>query len=77
MSGNVWEFVADDFGTNYGKGDAKLAKYAVIRGASWAEPVTNDRQRFFTQYRRAVAPEKEADPATGFRVVLAPAKKAP
>ncbi len=75
MSGNVWEFIAEDYGDNGGKGKTEFAKYAVTRGASWAEAVTNDRQRFWTQYRRAVPPDKEADPATGFRVVLAPIRK--
>lgn len=75
LSGNVWEFVADDYGTNRGKGDPKLAAYAVTRGASWAEPVTKNRELFYTQYRRAVPPDKEADSNTGFRVVVAPVAK--
>ncbi len=75
ISGNVWEFVADDFGHNPGKSNPAHAKWAVTRGASWAEPVTNDKQRFYTQYRREVPPDKEADAATGFRVVVAPVKK--
>ena len=66
MSGNVWEFVSDDYG---GKGPE--AKYAVARGASWATPVTRNREQFYTQYRRAVAPAQEADPAQGFRIVAA------
>ena len=67
MSGNVWEFVSDDYG-----GKAALAKYAVTRGASWATPVTKNREQFWTQFRRAVAPAQEADVTTGFRIVAAP-----
>jgi formylglycine-generating enzyme required for sulfatase activity len=76
LSGNVWEFVSDDFGVNPGKTEPKMAKFAVTRGASWAEPVTWNKQLFFTQYRRPLPPEKEADSRTGFRVVLAPVKAA-
>lgn len=72
LSGNIWEFVADDFG---GK-DPKIAKYAVTRGASWADPVTKNNQIFNTQYRRAVPPG-QADSITGFRVVVAPVKPHP
>jgi formylglycine-generating enzyme required for sulfatase activity len=75
LSGNVWEFVSDDFGDK-GKDDPKKAKFAVTRGASWAEPVTKNSQWFYTQFRRAVPPE-QADPKTGFRIVLAPAKPTP
>ena len=75
MSGNVWEFVADDFGDNRGQSDPAMAKWAVTRGASWADPVTKNRQLFWTQYRRAVPPDKEAAPHTGFRLIIAPVKK--
>jgi formylglycine-generating enzyme required for sulfatase activity len=78
LSGNVWEFVSDDYGINTKtKTDPKMAKFAVTRGASWAEPVTLNKQVFYTQYRRPLAPDKEADSRTGFRVVLAPVKPAP
>ncbi len=76
LAGNVWEFVADDFGEVEGRPDPTRAKYAVTRGASWAEPVTSDnrldKEIFYNQFRRPVAPGQEADSKTGFRVVLAP-----
>ena len=75
MSGNVWEFIAEDFGVNPGKSDPAQAKWAVTRGASWSDPVTKNRQLFWTQYRRAVPPDKEASLNTGFRVVIGPVKK--
>ncbi len=78
LSGNVWEFVSDDYGINAKtKTDPKMAKFAVTRGASWAEPVTLNKQTFYTQYRRPLAPDRESDSRTGFRVVLAPVKPAP
>lgn len=77
LSGNVWEFVGDNYGTDSGRADAKLAGYAVTRGASWADPVTKNRELFYTQYRRAVPPDKEADSNTGFRIVLAPVTPRP
>ena len=67
LSGNVWEFVADD----YGGPRPEVAKFAVTRGGSWASLVT-DVTELNTQYRRAVAPDREADSTTGFRVVVAP-----
>lgn len=78
MSGNVWEFVAEDFGVDpKGRIDPgkTMAEWAVTRGASWSDPVTKNRQVFYTHYRRAVPRDKEAGPNTGFRVVLAPVKK--
>lgn len=72
LSGNVWEFVADDFGGS----DPARAKLAVTRGASWFEPVTKNSQVFNTHYRRTLPPDKEASPNTGFRVVIAPVKPA-
>ncbi|HWB05608.1 MAG TPA: bifunctional serine/threonine-protein kinase/formylglycine-generating enzyme family protein [Verrucomicrobiales bacterium] len=76
LSGNVWEIVSDDYGDNPLKPDPSKAKFVVCRGASWAEPVTQDKQWFYTHFRRAVPPGQEADAKTGFRVVLAPVKTA-
>ncbi len=75
MSGNVWEFVSDDFGHDPGKTDPAWSAWAVTRGASWRDPVTKNKQFFWTHYRRAVPPNEEAAPHTGFRVVIAPVKK--
>jgi eukaryotic-like serine/threonine-protein kinase len=72
LSGNVWEFVAD----NYGGSDPARAGHAVSRGASWAEPVTNNIEIFWNQYRRTSAPGQEADNRTGFRAVVAPVRPA-
>lgn len=77
MAGNVWEFIAEDFGINPGVTDPAAAAWAVTRGASWADPVTKNRQYFWTHYRRAVPPDKEADWHTGFRVLIAPVKASP
>jgi formylglycine-generating enzyme required for sulfatase activity len=74
ISGNVWEYISEDFGNNRGAVSPEMARWAVTRGASWSDPVTRNRQVFFTHYRRAVPPDKEAAPNTGFRVVLAPVK---
>jgi hypothetical protein len=49
--------------------------WAVARGASWATPVTENREPMYTQFRRAVAPEKEADGATGFRILVSLIKR--
>lgn len=72
LAGNVWEFVGD----NYGGKDPARAGFAVIRGASWADRVTNNREVFWKRYRRAVAPDREAAAETGFRLVLSPVKPA-
>jgi len=75
MAGNVWEFVSDDFGIDPGKPRPEQAAWAVTRGASWKEPVTKNKQFFWTHFRRAVPPAEEASLHTGFRVVIAPVKK--
>jgi formylglycine-generating enzyme required for sulfatase activity len=74
MSGNVWEFVSDDFGVDPGKTKPEMSAWAVTRGASWKEPVTKNKQYFWTHFRRAVAQSEEAAPHTGFRVVISPVK---
>ena len=66
LSGNVWEFVEDDYG---GGKPAERAGYAVVRGGAWNTPAV-ERDELATQFRNAVPPDKH-DNIYGFRVVLA------
>ncbi|RYD33149.1 MAG: PEGA domain-containing protein, partial [Verrucomicrobiaceae bacterium] len=72
MSGNVWEFVNDDYGAKE-KSDPSDApdqtKYAVLRGGAW-DTSAADFVKLAIHYRRAIPPDKY-DSASGFRVVIA------
>jgi hypothetical protein len=67
MAGNVWEFVSDA----YGGANPETAGHTVTRGAAWSTPVSST-ESLNTQFRRTVPPDREADPSTGFRIVVAP-----
>ena len=66
LSGNVWEFVEDDYG---GGKPPERAGYAVLRGGAWNTPAV-ERDELATQFRNAVPPDKFEN-IYGFRVVLA------
>lgn len=62
LSGNVWEWVADDFGGS----DVKQRSLGVVRGGSWR---TREREELLASYRRAVSSGTRSD-EIGFRLVL-------
>jgi formylglycine-generating enzyme required for sulfatase activity len=62
ITGNVWEWVQEDYGGN----DPKLQRLGVVRGGSWR---TKDRTELLASHRRAVAATTRSD-EIGFRVVL-------
>ena len=66
MSGNVWEFVEDDYG---GRKPADRMGYSVARGGAW-NTVAVESEELATQFRNAIPPDK-FDNIYGFRVVLA------
>lgn len=66
LSGNVWEFVSNDYG---GGKPPERATYAVVRGGAWNTPAV-ERDELATQFRNAIPPDK-FDDIYGFRVVLA------
>ena len=66
LSGNVWEFVEDDYG---GDTPAGRTADAVVRGGAW-NTVAVERDELATQFRKAIPPDK-FDNIYGFRVVLA------
>jgi formylglycine-generating enzyme required for sulfatase activity len=65
LSGNVWEWVADDFGST----DPKRKNQAVVRGGSWR---TREREELLASFRRAVNAGTRND-EIGFRMVLSTA----
>ncbi len=65
LSGNVWEWVEDDYG---GTKPPERARFAVARGGAWNTPAV-ERDELATQFRNAVPPDK-FDETHGFRVVL-------
>ncbi|MES2705349.1 MAG: SUMF1/EgtB/PvdO family nonheme iron enzyme [Verrucomicrobiota bacterium] len=76
MSGNVWEFVADDYGNKTADsppdpaGTPDQSKYAVLRGGAW-DTSAADEVKLAIHYRRAIPPDKY-DATSGFRIVVAP-----
>lgn len=66
LSGNVWEFVSENYGGGRNPGQSA---YAVVRGGAWNTPA-NEADQLATQYRLAIPPDK-SDNNIGFRVVLA------
>ena len=62
LSGNVWEWVQDDFGG----GDAKTKTFGTCRGGSW---MTSDQLELLASFRRGVAADQRASDI-GFRVLL-------
>jgi len=66
LSGNVWEFVEDDYGS--GKSPERAA-FAVARGGAW-NTLAVERDELATQFRNAIPPDK-FDSTYGFRIVLA------
>ncbi|MDG2126088.1 MAG: SUMF1/EgtB/PvdO family nonheme iron enzyme, partial [Verrucomicrobiales bacterium] len=63
LSGNVWEWVADD----YGGADLEMGALGVLRGGSWR---SFEREDLGQSRRRAELPEERED-TIGFRCVLA------
>lgn len=68
LSGNVWEWVQEDFGGD----DPKTKAYGTTRGGSW---VTKDRQELLASFRHPV-PANVRLPDVGFRVLLGGARAA-
>ncbi len=71
LSGNVWEWVAEDYGGEF----APLSSHGTVRGGGFT---TSAREQLLSGYRRAVPPE-ERHKDIGFRVMLsagAPARPA-
>jgi hypothetical protein len=66
LSGNVWEFVEEDYGG--GKTPGRQA-FAVLRGGGW-NTLAAERDELATQFRNAI-PADKFDVIYGFRVVLA------
>ena len=66
LSGNVWEFVDEDYGG--GKTPGRQA-FAVLRGGGW-NTLATERDELATQFRNAI-PADKFDVIYGFRVVLA------
>ena len=63
LSGNVWEFVNDDYGSS------ETPTFTVVRGGSW-NTLATDGDELATQFRNALPPGKFGN-SYGFRVVLA------
>ncbi len=68
LSGNVWEWVADD----YGGSDASTATQGTARGGSW---LTKERQETLTSFRKPV-PINARQQDVGFRVMLSDGRPA-
>ena len=66
LSGNVWEFVEEDYGG--GKPPERRA-FAVLRGGGW-NTLATERDELATQFRNAI-PADKSDNIYGFRIVLA------
>ena len=64
LAGNVWEWVAEDFGGN--TANTNYSTFGVLRGASWA---THRKEHLLTSFRNAVSTTFH-DSTAGFRVVL-------
>lgn len=62
MSGNVWEWVQED----YGGDDFKASRMGVVRGGSWR---TKERTELLSSHRRAINATTRVDDI-GFRIVL-------
>lgn len=62
LSGNVWEWVQEDFGGE----DAKTKNFGTTRGGAWT---TKDRQELLASFRHPV-PADARQPDVGFRVLL-------
>ena len=72
LGGNVWEWVAEDFGG--GTSASNYSTYGVVRGGSWAD---YRRDTLLSSFRNAV-PVAQRESNIGFRVVLAkPAEDPP
>lgn len=67
LSGNVWEWVADE----YGGPDAQTKHMGVLRGGSFR---SRERIELLSSHRKAVPIESKMDDI-GFRIVLSPAGK--
>ena len=67
LAGNVWEWVADD----YGGPNIKTSRLGVLRGGSFR---TKDRNEMLSSHRKAVPADSKTDDI-GFRIVLSPAGK--
>lgn len=67
LAGNVWEWVADD----YGGGDARTQRLGVLRGGSFR---SKERSEVLSSHRKAIPAGSKTDD-TGFRIVLSPAGK--
>jgi hypothetical protein len=66
LGGNVWEWVAEDFGG--GTTTSNYSTYGVVRGGSWADYKKNT---LLSSFRSAV-PVAQQESNIGFRVVLDP-----
>jgi formylglycine-generating enzyme required for sulfatase activity len=66
LGGNVWEWVAEDFGG--GTKVSNYSAYGVVRGASWAD---YKKDHLLSSFRNAV-PVAQRDSNIGFRIVLDP-----
>lgn len=64
LSGNVWEWVQENFGGS----DPKLLRQGVVRGGSWR---SKDRGELLASHRRPIFYNARADDI-GFRVILSP-----
>ncbi|WP_009961351.1 bifunctional serine/threonine-protein kinase/formylglycine-generating enzyme family protein [Verrucomicrobium spinosum] len=62
LSGNVWEWVAEDFGGS----EPKQQRLGVVRGGSWR---TREREELLASYRRPM-PTGTRNDEIGFRLVL-------
>ncbi len=65
LAGNVWEWVADDFGEEADR-TTNYSTFGVVRGGSWAD---YSKERLFSSFRNAV-PVAQVESNTGFRIVL-------
>jgi serine/threonine protein kinase/formylglycine-generating enzyme required for sulfatase activity len=68
LSGNVWEWVQEDFGGE----DEKTKAYGTTRGGGWK---TFEQQELLASYRRAIPANTRSDDV-GFRVILAGSRPA-
>ena len=64
LSGNVWEWVDDDFGGP----DVRFQRHGVLRGGSWK---SKERTELLASFRKPIPATQVADDV-GFRIILSP-----